>query len=158
MMRIEEFYSLSVPLTGFSETELKGTAAAPTYFAQLLDAVGEKVLIELDLRWKLIQKAAKGDQEKIKTGLRQEILSDPMLGPVTRNIMKMWYIATWYPLPNDWMERYVYNKADPNPIILSPQAYKEGLVWKAIGRHPMGAKWPGYGSWEVSPDHLKDVF
>ena len=158
MMRIEDFYSLSVPLTGFTETELKGTGAAETYFNQLSEAVGDSVLTTLNRRWLVVQKAAGGDSDKLKSGLRKEILSDPMLGPVTRNILKMWYIATWYPLPNEWMERYVHSQSSGGPKILSPQVYKEGLVWKAIGRHPMGAKWPGFGSWEVKPDFLKDVF
>jgi hypothetical protein len=61
-------------------------------------------------------------------------------------------------LPDEWTETFVNSPANEGPRILSPQTYKEGLTWKAIGRHPMGAKWPGYGSWEVKPDALDGIF
>ncbi len=40
----------------------------------------------------------------------------------------------------------------PNtPVVVSPQAYVESLVWKTFDGHPMGAKPPGYGSWSLRP-------
>jgi hypothetical protein len=37
------------------------------------------------------------------------------------------------------------------PFVVSPDAYTEGLLWRAIGAHPSGAKAPGYGSWADPP-------
>ncbi|MGC4947081.1 hypothetical protein ACLQ2N_12900 [Streptomyces sp. DT224] len=37
------------------------------------------------------------------------------------------------------------------PFVVSPDAYTEGLLWRAIGAHPAGAKAPGYGSWASPP-------
>ncbi|NEC67557.1 hypothetical protein G3I41_23410 [Streptomyces sp. SID9727] len=37
------------------------------------------------------------------------------------------------------------------PFVVSPDAYTEGLLWRAIGAHPSGAKAPGYGSWATPP-------
>ncbi|NNH33825.1 hypothetical protein C9413_32005, partial [Rhizobium sp. SEMIA 4085] len=37
------------------------------------------------------------------------------------------------------------------PLVVSPDAYIEGLLWKAIGAHPAGAKGPGFGSWAFPP-------
>ena len=37
------------------------------------------------------------------------------------------------------------------PFVVSPDAYTEGLLWRAIGAHPSGAKAPGYGSWANPP-------
>ncbi|WP_411075768.1 hypothetical protein [Streptomyces sp. cmx-4-7] len=37
------------------------------------------------------------------------------------------------------------------PFVVSPDAYTEGLLWRAIGAHPSGAKAPGYGSWASPP-------
>ncbi|MCZ7416839.1 MULTISPECIES: hypothetical protein [unclassified Streptomyces] len=36
-------------------------------------------------------------------------------------------------------------------FVVSPDAYTEGLLWRAIGAHPSGAKAPGYGSWVNPP-------
>ncbi|WP_330241882.1 hypothetical protein [Streptomyces sp. NBC_00525] len=36
-------------------------------------------------------------------------------------------------------------------FVVSPDAYTEGLLWRAIGAHPSGAKAPGYGSWATPP-------
>jgi hypothetical protein len=36
-------------------------------------------------------------------------------------------------------------------FVASPEAYAEGLVWRAFDGHPAGAKPPGYGTWSLKP-------
>ncbi|MFM8005661.1 MAG: hypothetical protein ACKO86_12135, partial [Dolichospermum sp.] len=71
-------------------------------------------------------------------------------GPVARNIIKLWYTATWEKLPPAWEAWYGAGKENSH-FIPSPQAYPEGLVWRAIGVNPPGAKGPGYGTWSEPP-------
>jgi hypothetical protein len=49
-------------------------------------------------------------------------------------MVKMWYLGSWL------------------GQVVSADAYKEGLVWPAIGTHPPAAKQPGYASWSLPPD------
>ena len=41
--------------------------------------------------------------------------------------------------------------------IISAEAYMEGLLWRAAGTHPQGAKQPGYGSWSFPPVQIATV-
>ncbi|MFI9426242.1 hypothetical protein ACIG54_22110 [Streptomyces achromogenes] len=53
-------------------------------------------------------------------------------------------------------EDSAYGGAVRKPLfVVSPDAYTEGLLWRAIGAHPSGAKAPGYGSW-VHPPVFED--
>jgi hypothetical protein len=78
-----------------------------------------------------------------------------MLGPVARNIIRLWYVAIWYELPKRWKERFGGIDGEmpefDETYVVSPAAYTEGLLWRAIGAHPAGAKAPGYGEWAEPP-------
>ncbi|MES2570213.1 MAG: hypothetical protein V4710_09195, partial [Verrucomicrobiota bacterium] len=87
----------------------------------------------------------------LEKGMRGAILSDEKLGPIARNLIKLWYIGTWYQLPAAWRERHGMI-AEDRTFIPSPSSYVEGLLWPAIGAHPPGAKAPGYGSWTTAPE------
>jgi hypothetical protein len=89
-----------------------------------------------------------------KGQLRREIFGNQMLGPIARNIIKLWYVGIWYQLPRVWAEAHGSRPADVTRTV-SPEAYVEGLLWPAIGAHPPGAKAPGYGSW-ASPPEIPD--
>jgi hypothetical protein len=88
--------------------------------------------------------------------LRREILADAKLGPIARNIIKLWYIGTWYELPSAWRELFGTREQDFTHVV-SPAAYTEGLLWPTIGANPNGAKAPGYGSWAQPPRIPADV-
>lgn len=69
--------------------------------------------------------------------VRQRIFDDATLGPLARNLIQLWYLGQWgFP-------------------VISAQAYQEGLVWKAIGAHPQGAKQQGFGTWSSPPPAYK---
>lgn len=135
-----EFLELSVALTGYDAVDLLGTGLVDQYWTALRiagdkDHPGQDVRKKLMVAWEAATKA-KGP---IETGVRQEIMSDVLVGPVARNLIKMWYLGQWdrWPPDKSW--------------IPSAEAYKEGLVWDAIGAHPQAAKQEGFGTWQFKP-------
>jgi hypothetical protein len=149
---MEYFLDFSVVATGFSRFDLQGTGQASLYFETVLQQIGEETLGELLETFHALDVKAKREYKPgiLTEGLQSKILGSGKLGPVARNIIKLWYIATWEPLPSEWQKWYATSE-DEKPFIPSPQAYPEGLVWKAIGINPPGAKAPGYGTWSEPP-------
>lgn len=137
----ESFVALSAALTGFREVDLWGTGQAERYLDEVIRTVGDAIVARLLVT----------GGEAMRTGRLQRLLmDDPDLGPLARNVIALWYLGQWNPLPNDWRNR---NGASPRdvPRVISADAYAAGLVWTAAGAHPMGAKPPGYGSWANPP-------
>jgi hypothetical protein len=126
----EYFLDISVALTGFSRFHLQGTGQATLYFDTIRDIIGGNIFGEL-----------------LETF---QILGSEKLGAIARNIIKLWYVATWYQLPQDWRDTFG-TKANDKTFIPSPQAYPEGLLWPAIGVNPPGAKGLGYATWSEDP-------
>ncbi|MDY6806296.1 MAG: hypothetical protein SXA11_21170 [Cyanobacteriota bacterium] len=154
---MEYFLDFSVAATGFSRFELEGTGQAPLYFETVLQQTGEEILGELLQTFhELVRSAEKEYKPGIFTeGLQSKIMASGKLGPIARNIIKLWYIATWDALPSEWQKWYATSQEEAReeeaPFIPSPQAYPEGLVWKAVGVNPPGAKPQGYGTWSDPP-------
>lgn len=152
--RTARFLSLSARLTAFTEFELRGTGQVEHYLATVGAATGEEVFDELLAAHEHLQ--ARQDGSAVDALLRREILSDEKLGPIARNIIKLWYVGTWYELPSAWRERFGTREQDFTHVV-SPAAYTEGLLWPTIGANPNGAKAPGYGSWAKPPRIPADV-
>jgi hypothetical protein len=144
----QTFLNMSVVLTGFKKYRLLGTGQAELYFEKIEKIVGVKTMSDLLTTFNKV--AACNDEVKMNDGLRAEILSDPKFGPIARNIILVWYVGTWYQLPNDWCEAYGQSPLDET-FVMSPLAYTEGLLWPAVGAHPPGAKAPGWDSWGNEP-------
>jgi hypothetical protein len=119
---------------------------ADAYLAAVIDVVGEATVGQLLDAWERVRRAGPDLEEN----LRREIFGDEKLGPIARNIIKLWYIGTWYQLPYAWTQTFGALEKDVT-FVVSPAAYVEGLLWPAIGSHPPGAKAPGYGSWSLPP-------
>lgn len=147
---LDKFFALSVTLAGFQKIDLQGTGVGETYYNTVNTIVGEAIFQSLlDTFWDIHEKY--GDQpDELNEQVRREIIADPKFGPVARNIIKMWYLANWYQLPESWRETYGTSPDDFTHVV-SSAAYKEGLVWPAMGAHPMGAKQPGFGTWSFPP-------
>jgi hypothetical protein len=86
----------------------------------------------------------------LQEAVRARILDAPWLGPLARNTITLWYTAQWAQLPAAWRYAHGAVEADVDHVV-SAQAYQEGLMWKAAGTHPMGARQPGYGTWALPP-------
>ncbi len=133
---MDYFLDFSVAVTGFSRFELQGTGQASLYFDTVRGVIGGEMFEEL-LR-------------TFKSDGVDAVLESAKLGPIARNILKLWYIATWEQLPLAWRERFGIKQND-STFIASPYAYTEGLLWQAIGVNPPAAKAPGYGTWSNRP-------
>ncbi|MEV0979460.1 hypothetical protein [Streptomyces sp. NPDC049915] len=156
----ERFLLLSVDLTAFAETDLLGTGMAHKYLAKVRDACGDEVVTALldAHRAARAEAAAEAgshtqgplDRDLFDRALRHRIFSDDRLGPVARNVIKLWYAGMWYALPPEWMDRYGVDTASGTSTVTAA-SYQEGLLWRAIAANPPGAKAPGYGSWARPP-------
>jgi len=149
MTDFDLFLAMSIDLTGFTSFALQGTGLAQSYMATAVKMVGEPILNEL---LRAHSKIAAGAPTTRDTEIRRQIMGDEKLGPVARNIIKMWYIGIWEALPLEWVERY-RPTTDGAGFMVSGAAYREGLLWLAIGANPPGAKGPGYGSWALPPKY-----
>jgi hypothetical protein len=147
--RIERFLGFSAEATAFSEFELRGTGQAQAYLDAAVGVVGTDVVDRLLDRFGAAVAAAP-DRSVLQQLIRRDILSDLELGPVARNIAKMWYLGIWYELPRSWAEAFGVRPNDTT-FMVSAAAYTEGLLWPAIGANPPGAKAPGFGSWAQPP-------
>jgi hypothetical protein len=148
--RRAEFLALSATLTGFSVFRLEGTGQTDAYFRTVCDVTGEPTVDALLAAHRRVADAAGGDQAALDRGLRRGLLSDAKLGPVARNLVKLWYVGTWYELPAAWREAFGARARD-GTFVVSPEAYTEGLLWPAVGANPAGAKPFGYGMWAKPP-------
>lgn len=155
MSAVDDFVALSETLTAFTEFQLRGTGLADGYLATVTDVVGADVVGELLTAYQAASIDAVGadgirDPDAFARAIRHRLLSDQKLGPIARNVIKLWYVGLWFALPPDWSEVY---GARPLDTTFAPEAagYPEGLLWKAIGANPPGARAPGYGSWAKPP-------
>lgn len=145
----DDFLSLSVVLTGYSQFRLLGTGQAQLYFSTLANIVGETTVNEMLAAFARVRGNA-SDDEAMERLMRVEILSDEKLGPIARNLIKLWFVGVWYQLPAEWREAYGTRARDVT-FVPSPAAYTEGLLWPTIDANPSGAKGPGYGTWAFPP-------
>lgn len=143
---LDQLLAVSAALTGYTVAELQATAMGPAYLDQLTAVVGERLLARL-LR---VAGDAVHRSADVAGELERRVLDDPDLGPPARNLIVLWYTGQWLQLPGSWRDRHGANPRDVDGV-LSPDAYTEGLVWKAIGAHPQGAKPPGFATWVAPP-------
>jgi len=137
---LEKFVAVSVALTGFSEAELESTGLVRTYFEEVALTVGRSI--------------RRGFLEEVADD-PTEALTSPRWLALGQNLIRMWYVGQWKAMPGDWAkERFGeevvkgYNEfGRDSDRIVSPTGYQEGLVWRAIGVNPPGAKQPGFASW-----------
>ncbi|WP_353860485.1 hypothetical protein [Azospirillum formosense] len=149
--RLDQFLAFSAEVTAFGVVALQGTGQAEAYLRTVDGVVGTALVDEL-LGLHAGAPRAAGNEGGAARGvhLRRTIFGDGRLGPVARNIVKLWYSGVWYELPAAWTESYGPAPKDVT-FVVSPSSYVEGLLWTAIGAHPAGAKAPGYGSWAGPP-------
>ncbi|MEU5113274.1 hypothetical protein AB0G64_17425 [Streptomyces longwoodensis] len=156
---LRAFVKFSATVTGFSEFDLWGTGQAEAYYRTAVQQLGP---------------------EGLQAAMASDPSADPA-DPAVKSIIKLWYVGVWYrpeqagrldvaawtapgrsggkpavPEGSEAMpafpegSRAEGDRSSP-PFVVSPAAYTEGLLWRAIGAHPSGAKAPGYGSWAIPP-------
>src|SRR5882762_6625366 len=82
----DRFSHVSVEVTGFSLAELQGTGMMRVYFDELGLVLGRAIR-----------------QKYLNTNLKPAVLlSDLLWGPVTCNVIRIWYLGQWRQLPVGW--------------------------------------------------------
>jgi len=144
--RLEQFLGLSVVLTGFSRVQLLGTAMAGDYLHTLDTVLPAGVVDELLAAYERLPQGSGRD-----AAVTADILADPKIGPVARNLILLWYCGTWTSLPDAWHAAY---GAAPNELngVVSADAYQAALQWLVAGAHPPGSRQQGFGSWSMAPE------
>ena len=66
----------------------------------------------------------------VQRDLGDEGLADPAQAEA---LIRLWYLGVW------------------NDAVVDPEAYREGLLWRAVGTNPPGSRPPGYGTWALEP-------
>jgi hypothetical protein len=147
---LRRFLSFSSAVTAFRVFDLQGTGQAESYLSCVIRVVGEQALTELlDAYEQTMLRAGASAQARTRE-LETEVFGSEKLGPVARNIIKLWYVGTWYELPPEWTGTFGAREHD-GTFTASAAAYPEGLLWRAIGANPPGARAPGYGAWAHPP-------
>jgi hypothetical protein len=147
---LEDFLALSVDLTAFPRTDLLGTGLAEQYLAKVRAACGDAVVADLFAAHEAARAEAGGDPAGFDRALRHRVFGDDRLGPVARAVTKLWFAGMWYGLPPEWTDSFGAQTAAETSAVTAA-SYQEGLLWRAIGANPPGAKAPGYGSWAQPP-------
>ena len=147
--RQQRFLDFSSAVTAFTVYDLQATGMVGDYIRTVDEIVGPATLDALLAAYgRAVADGASPAGRK--AAISRDVMGDSRLGPIARNIVKLWYSGTWNRLPHGWSENHGPAPAD-RTFVVSPSSYIEGLLWKAIGAHPAGAKAPGYGSWAHPP-------
>ena len=145
--RKDDFLRFSSEVTAFKGVELHGTGELDAYLATVDAVVGADLLDALLAAYEGLGASVGLEREQ---RMRREIFGDEKIGPIARNIIKLWYVGIWYQLPKSWRDAWGAREGDVT-FTVSPNAYTQGLLWPAIGANPAGARAPGYGSWAAPP-------
>ena len=135
--KLAEFEVLSAVLTGFSLSDIQGTGLSDTYLAKVEKITAEDQLEELFADFKRIgidPMVPLGQEQKMRVAA---LMEHDVFVPLMQTIISIWYTG---------------QMPAPDGSIISSRAYIEGLIWRAIAAHPMGAKQPGFGTWAFPPD------
>jgi len=145
---LSRFHALSAALSGFDIPDLEGTGMAPAYLDILETYAGKpNAAALLETFNDHVADLPEAEQD---AGIRRHIMSEPRLGPLARNVIKLWYFGIWYRLPSAWLLAYKGN-SDDRTFVVSDRAYKNALVWVPMLAHAKGARQPGFGSWRFPP-------
>jgi hypothetical protein len=132
--QFKDFLKISSDLTGFSAEELQATGQSEIYFDFFSQTIGSILL------------------DTFLTHANEQVMVGSY-GGLARAIIWMFYFGEWHKI--DWSdltvpEDHVDHKNNVNHI-LSPQAFRAGLGWQAIGTNAPGANQPGFKSWSLEP-------
>jgi hypothetical protein len=147
----DAFVAISSWLTGFDDADLLGTGVAGAYLAELQRVIGEAGTAGFLSAAAAALARGGGEAAPTEAAIAADLIANPRLGPIARNVIIMWYLGTWTRLPDGWWGDRARPAEDTDRVI-SPRTYVEALVWRAAGTHPPGARQPGYGSWSLPPE------
>jgi hypothetical protein len=139
---LRRFVEQSMAMTGFPGYDLYGTGMARLYLDTARRQVGARRFTQFLDAWE--QQTGDSAEAAPLTPLDREI---------ARAVTYLWYTGAWprlAPAAHAALRREVPN----TEFVASASSYPEGLVWRAFGGHPAGAKPPGFGTWALEPLEL----
>jgi hypothetical protein len=144
---LTNFVGLSAVLTGFTSDDLFPPISPDPVAVEYLDTLKAKVpaplVSQLLTTFQNIQAQNPPD---IAQAVQQQILDDAVMGPVARNIIRMWYLSIWYDL-----DQQQPITGFSSGTVVSMNAYTKGLAWTVAQAHPMGYSEMHYGYWAAPP-------
>jgi hypothetical protein len=149
---VENFISLSVQLCGITRFDLFGTGYANRYFDTVKSIVGEDRMTRLIDTFAALPSVPAA----LHAALPGAILNHPEFGAIARNIIKLWYTATWFQLSSVWRDQYGKHEKDVD-FVPYAYGYPESFLGPAVGAHPPGAKPTGHQSWSLPPQKILDI-
>lgn len=135
--RLDPFYEFSSELTGFDRFDLDAAGQGEAYLKDVRANADADMLESLFQIWAIIE--AEVPKEKRAAAIAERIMAVDGLRELAQGILLLWYTGSWYDV------------ATGASSVLSGNSYVEGLMWKAIGSHPMAAKPQGYAAWTLPP-------
>ena len=69
------------------------------------------------------------------------LLVDDDMASMCRRLTRLWYLATWY----------TNEPPDSDGLVVSMEAYQQGLAWPTFQAHPMGYSELDFGYWKDQP-------
>ncbi|MCE7994471.1 MAG: hypothetical protein HEP71_20965 [Roseivirga sp.] len=145
------FKAMSAAFTGFNESTLQGTGLNDVYLQTVCNALNQTLVEELIALYATLVLENPDNPKGLKHAMRHQIFASPKWAPLAQNIIQLWYTGTWNQMSFDWTQAYGPFFPNDNTAIVSSDSYKQGLIWKAVGAHPMGAKQEGFASWAFPP-------
>lgn len=135
----EIFLKISAFLTGFETVDLQGTGQVDTYFALVEEyANSDNLKFFLEEARSILEKG-EVNRATINEAIKENLMPSSSYQGLAKNIITLWYTGNW------------------NNDVVSPETYKQGLIWGIANAHPPGAKQPGFGSWANKPLSAKQV-
>lgn len=81
-------------------------------------------------------------KQQVTAQVESLILVDDDMASMTRRMTRLWYLATWY----------TNEPPDGEGLVVSMDAYQQGLAWPTFQAHPMGYSELDFGYWKDKPD------
>jgi hypothetical protein len=134
------FLKISEYLTGFKENDLLATGMHETYYYTLMKEPDQDTVNAFFDETDMILKESGNDETELLKQIGSRLIPDFHYFGLARRIILLWYTGIWTSFSETKTSQMV-----------STEAYKQGLIWKAAETHPAGAKQPGFGSWAEVP-------
>ena len=140
VVHLKTFEALSIVLTGFSKSDLVGTGMLDFYFSVFQKEVGSASVEDLLSAFESLAISNPESISEEEESRVEQLLQEEAFAHITKQLIQLWYLGEW-----------IVAQYSSDNYIISSNAYLQGLVWKAIGAHPMGGKQPGFGTWGYAP-------